>query len=149
EAVPISARISPPVRVLMGPGPSDVPPEVRAALGAPTVGHLDPYFLAVMDEVSAMLRAVLGTKNRLTFPVSGTGSAGMETCLLNLVEPGDRVLIGMNGAFGARLAEIAERAGAEVTRAPGTWGRAIGPEALLTAAGGKEHKIVCVVHGET
>jgi alanine-glyoxylate transaminase/serine-glyoxylate transaminase/serine-pyruvate transaminase len=102
-----------------------------------------------MDEVCAMLRKVLGTENRLTFPVSGTGSAGMEACLVNLVEPGDRVLVGQNGAFGGRLAEIAERAGAEVTRAPGEWGRRIGAEALAKAAGGKAHKIVCVVHGET
>src|SRR5436190_23595961 len=95
----IPAPVSPPTRILLGPGPSDVPPSVRAALGAPTIGHLDPYFLSLMDEVSTMLRAVLGTKSRLTFPVSGTGSAGMETCLVNLIEPGDRVLVGQNGAF--------------------------------------------------
>lgn len=141
--------LRPPSRILLGPGPSDVPPSVLAALGAPTVGHLDPYFLGVMDRVREMLQAVLGTKNRLTFPVSGTGSAGMETCLVNLIEPGDRVLVGQNGAFGARLAEIAERAGAEVTRAPGEWGRRMGREALATAAAGKKYKVVCVVHGET
>jgi len=122
---------------------------VRAALGAPTVGHLDPFFLQVMDEVCAMLRTVLGTENRLTFPVSGTGSAGMEACLVNLIEPGDRVLVGQNGAFGGRLAEIAARAGAEVTRAEGQWGRQIGAEALAKAAEGKKHKVVCVLHGET
>lgn len=135
--------------MLLGPGPSDVPPSVRAALGAPTVGHLDPYFLNLMDEVCSMLRTVLGTRNRLTFPISGTGSAGMEACLVNLVEPGDRVLVGQNGAFGARLAEIAERAGAEVTRAPGEWGRRMGVEAFASAADGRAHKVVCVVHGET
>jgi alanine-glyoxylate transaminase/serine-glyoxylate transaminase/serine-pyruvate transaminase len=113
------------------------------------VGHLDPYFLEVMDEVCTMLRSVLGTTNRLTFPVSGTGSAGMEACLVNLIEPGDRVLVGQNGAFGGRLAEIAGRAGAEVTRAEGQWGRRMGADALRKAAAGKRHKIVCVVHGET
>ncbi|HVW29718.1 MAG TPA: alanine--glyoxylate aminotransferase family protein [Polyangiaceae bacterium] len=145
----IPAPLSPPARILLGPGPSDVAPSVRAALGAPTVGHLDPYFLTIMDEVSAMLRVVLGTKNRLTFPISGTGSAGMEACLVNVIEPGDRVLVPLNGAFGARLAEIAERAGAEVTRVPGDWGRPIAPEAMTQAAGGKKYKVVCVVHGET
>ena len=145
----IPGEFTPPARILLGPGPSDVPPSVRAALGAPTVGHLDPYFLGLMDEVSAMLRTVLGTKNRLTFPVSGTGSAGMETCLVNLIEPGDRVLVAQNGAFSARIAEIAERAGAEVTRVPGEWGRAIDPAALTKAASGKKYKLVCVVHGET
>jgi alanine-glyoxylate transaminase/serine-glyoxylate transaminase/serine-pyruvate transaminase len=145
----IPAPLSPPSRVLLGPGPSDVPPSVRAALGAPTVGHLDPYFLSVMDEVSAMLRVVLGTKNRLTFPISGTGSAGMETCLVNVVEPGDRVLVPQNGAFGVRLAEIAERAGGEVTRVAGEWGRGMTAEAMAQAAAGKKHKVVCIVHGET
>lgn len=145
----IPAPLSPPSRVLLGPGPSDVPASVRAALAAPTVGHLDPYFLTVMDEVSTMLRVVLGTKNRLTFPISGTGSAGMETCLVNVVEPGDRVLVPQNGAFGARLAEIAERAGAQVTRVPGEWGRAMTADAMAQAAAGKKHKVVCVVHGET
>jgi alanine-glyoxylate transaminase / serine-glyoxylate transaminase / serine-pyruvate transaminase len=143
------APLSPPSRILLGPGPSDVAPSVRAALGAPTVGHLDPFFLTVMDEVSTMLRVVLGTKNRLTFPISGTGSAGMEACLVNVIEPGDRALVPLNGAFGARLAEIAERAGAEVTRVPGDWGRAIAPDAMARAAGGKKYKVVCVVHGET
>lgn len=145
----VPAPLSPPTRILLGPGPSDVPPSVRAALSAPTVGHLDPYFLGLMDEVCGMLRTVLGTQNRLTFPVSGTGSAGMEACLVNLIEPGDRVLVGQNGAFGARLAEIAGRAGAEVTRAEGPWGRRIGAEALAKAAAGKKYKLVCVVHGET
>jgi alanine-glyoxylate transaminase/serine-glyoxylate transaminase/serine-pyruvate transaminase len=145
----IPAPIAPPARVLLGPGPSDVAPSVRAALAAPTVGHLDPYFLSTMDEVSTMLRLVLGTRNRLTFPVSGTGSAGMEACLVNLIEPGDRVLVGQNGAFGGRIAEIATRAGAEVTRVPGEWGRALGPEAFTKAAAGKKFKLLCVVHGET
>jgi len=145
----IPTAVSPPSRILLGPGPSDVPASVRAALGAPTIGHLDPYFLSVMDEVSAMLRTVLGTKNRLTFPVSGTGSAGMEACLVNVVEPGDRVLVPQNGAFGARLAEIAERAGAEVTRVPGEWGRAMDEDVMARAAAGKKYKVVCAVHGET
>ncbi|MGH7200359.1 MAG: alanine--glyoxylate aminotransferase family protein, partial [Planctomycetaceae bacterium] len=88
----------------MGPGPSDVPPRVLAAMAAPTVGHLDPYFLRIMDEMQAMLRRVFSTSNELTLAVSGTGSAGMEACVVNLIEPGDRMLVCQNGVFGGRMA---------------------------------------------
>ena len=94
------APLNPPRRVLMGPGPSDVAPSVLEALGRLTVGHLDPYFLTVMDEVRAMLRTAFDTTAELCFPMSGTGSAGMETCFANLLEPGDRVLVGIHGVFG-------------------------------------------------
>jgi len=140
---------SPPARVLLGPGPSECAPEVLAALTRPTLGHLDPQFLALMDEVRAGLRTALRTQNELCFPVSGTGTAGMETVLVNLLEPGDAALIGVAGYFGARLAEIARRAGAKVTEVPGEWGRALAPEALRRAAGGKRFALVAVVHGET
>lgn len=139
----------PPRRVLMGPGPSDVPPAVLAALGAPTIGHLDPAFLGLLDQTRAMLREVVGTRNELTLPMSGTGSLGMETCLVNLVEPGDRVLVGVHGVFGQRMAEVARRAGAEVVTAEGPWGRALDPEALAQAAAGRKFKLVCMVHAET
>jgi alanine-glyoxylate transaminase/serine-glyoxylate transaminase/serine-pyruvate transaminase len=102
-----------------------------------------------MDRVRDMLCAALGTENRLTLPISGTGSAGMETCLVNLVEPGDRVLVGVNGVFGTRLVEIAKRAGADVVAAEVAWGRAVDPDTLRRAAGGRSFKLVAVVHGET
>ncbi|MFM8286493.1 MAG: alanine--glyoxylate aminotransferase family protein, partial [Planctomycetaceae bacterium] len=107
--------LNPPRRILMGPGPSDTHPRVLSALAAPTVGHLDPYFLQVMNETQQMLRQVFRTQNELTLAVSGTGSAGMETCVVNLVEPGDRMVVGVNGVFGGRMVDVARRAGAEVT----------------------------------
>jgi alanine-glyoxylate transaminase / serine-glyoxylate transaminase / serine-pyruvate transaminase len=133
----------------MGPGPSDVPASVLEALGRPTIGHLDPRFLALLDEVRAMLRTTLGTANELTLPMSGTGSLGMETCLVNLVEPGDRVLVGVNGVFGERLCDVARRAGAEVTAVASAWGRALDVDAMRQAAQGRPHKLLCMVHAET
>lgn len=136
-------------RVLMGPGPSPTAPSVYEALAKPTLGHLDPTFLRVMDEVREMQRAVMGTANELTMPMSGTGSAGMETCLVNLIQSGDKVLVGVNGVFGTRMAEVARRAGASVTEAKGEWGRALDPELLREAAGGEQQHLVCIVHAET
>src|SRR5882724_13005820 len=107
----------PPQRLLLGPGPSDVHPRVLAALAQPLVGHLDPAFIALMDETKALLRRVFQTTNELTIPISGTGSAGLEACIVNLVEPGDEVVIAVNGVFGTRLAEVATRAGATVVKA--------------------------------
>jgi len=118
-------------------------------MGGPTIGHLDPIFLDLLDQTRAMLRTVFGTQNPLTMPMSGTGSFGMETCIVNLVEPGDAVLVGVNGVFGQRLAEVARRAGAEVTLAECPWGRALDPEAVRRAAGGRAFKLLCVVHAET
>jgi len=145
----LPSSLNPPHRVLLGPGPSDVAPSVLGALAKPTVGHLDPFFLQVMDETRAMLRSVLGTKNELTFPMSGTGSSGMETCFVNLIEPGDEVLIGVNGVFGGRMVDVAERCGAKVTKVPGEWGRALDAEAFRSAAGGKSFKVMACVHAET
>src|SRR6185295_8623107 len=99
----------PPHRLLMGPGPSDVAPSVLKAMSAPLLGHLDPVFVKMMDEIKVMLRQVFLTKNDMTFPVSGTGSAGMEFCCVNLIEPGDEVIVGVNGVFGGRMADVAER----------------------------------------
>ncbi len=143
------APLLPPQRILMGPGPSDVPASVLQAMARPIVGHLDPFFLRVMDESRDMLREVLGTTNTLTFPMSGTGSAGMETCIVNLVEPGDRVLVAVHGVFGGRMAEVARRAGAEVVTSESSWGRAVDVDALRAAAGGEAFDLVCVVHAET
>ncbi len=140
---------APPARILLGPGPSECAPEVLAALARPTLGHLDPLFLALMDEVRFGLRAAYRTQNELAFPVSGTGTAGMESVLVNLLEPGDALLVGVAGYFGARLAEIGRRVGARVTEARGQWGRALGPDDLRRAAGGQRFKVLALVHGET
>jgi len=136
-------------RVLMGPGPSDVPARVLEALSRPTIGHLDPVFLQVLDETQAMLRQVFGTENALTLPMSATGSAGMETCFVNLLEPGDHALICRNGVFGGRMAEVARRCGAEVTLVDAPWGKAIDPEDVANAAKARPFKVLAIVHAET
>ncbi len=145
----IPPPIMPPARILMGPGPSDVDPSVLSAMARPTLGHLDPQFLVIMDEIRDMLQAAMGTTNALTMPMSGTGSAGMETCIVNLVEPGDRVLVGVNGVFGGRIAEVARRAGAEVVVADVPWGRALTPDDLRAAAAGRSFALLALVHAET
>ncbi len=141
--------LAPPYRVLCGPGPSDVAPSVMLALAKPTLGHLDPDFLKIMDEVRTMLRRVFQTKAELCMPMSGTGSGGMQTCVDNLVEPGDRVLVAVIGYFGGRIAEMARRAGGEVTVVEGEWGRALDVDTLRKAAAGKRYKVLCAVHAET
>ena len=133
----------------MGPGPSDIHPSVLAALAAPTVGHLDPYFLKVMDEVQSMLREVFQTTNHMTMAISGTGSAGMEACVVNLVEPGDRVIVGVNGVFGGRMADVAERVGGEVTKIERPFGEVFSPEEVATAVARVRPKVVGIVHAET
>ncbi len=141
--------LDPPQRLLMGPGPSMVHPRVSAALAAPTLGHLDPEFLALMDELQVLLRALFRTENALTFAVSGTGSAGMEACLVNVLEPGDRVVIAQNGVFGGRMIEIAQRLGCDVVKVEVPFGEAIDPAQVRTAVAGKATKLVGVVHAET
>ncbi len=141
--------IDPGNRVLMGPGPSDVPARVLQAMSAPCIGHLDPYFLAVMDETQRLLRFLFQTENELTIPVSGTGSAGMEACFVNLVEPGDEVVVCVNGVFGTRMCDIVGRLGAKLTRLDFDWGRAVDPEAVRSAIRGKAPKLLAVVHAET
>ncbi len=141
--------VAPPQRILMGPGPSPIAPSVLSALAAPTVGHLDPCFLTVMDELQGMLRQVFRTENQLTFAVSGTGSAGMEACVVNLVEPGDRVLVGINGVFGSRLADVAGRCGAEVHRIERPFGEVFSPEEIAEALRRISPKVVALVHAET
>ncbi len=133
----------------MGPGPSDIHPSVLAAMAAPTVGHLDPYFLKIMDEVQSMLREVFQTTNHMTMAISGTGSAGMETCVVNLIEPGDRMVVGVNGVFGGRMAEVAERVGAEVTRIERPFGEVFSPEEFAAAIKKSQPKVVGIVHAET
>src|SRR5688500_17336417 len=116
-----------PNRLLLGPGPSNAAPSVLKAMSQPLLGHLDPLFVRMMEDIKGMLRQVFLTKNEMTFPVSGTGSAGMEFCLVNLIEPGDEVVVAVNGYFGARLVEIADRCGARVTKIEAPWGKIIEP----------------------
>jgi alanine-glyoxylate transaminase/serine-glyoxylate transaminase/serine-pyruvate transaminase len=140
---------NPPIRTLLGPGPSPVSPRVLAALALPVVGHLDPKFLEIMDQSMAMLREVFQNKNRLALPMSGTGSAGMETCFVNLVEPGDAVLIGVNGVFGTRMVDVAQRCGAQVDTVEAEWGTALDAQKFKDALGKKQYKVAAVVHAET
>ena len=139
---------APPPRLLLGSGPSPVPQRVLDALAQPTVGHLDPFFVDLMEETAELLRVVFGTANRATLPVSGTGSGGMDALLANFVEPGDRVVVGVNGLFGERLTDALGRAGAEVVRVEADWGRAIDLDELQSAID-PGIDAVCVVHGET
>ena len=115
----------------------------------PLVGHLDPSFIKMMEEIKTMLRSAFQTKNEMTFPVSGTGSAGMEFCFVNLIEPGDEVLVGINGVFGNRMAEVAERCGARVTKVEAPWGRIVEAQQIADALKNCQPKIVAVVHAET
>lgn len=134
----------------MGPGPSNVAPSVLKAMSMPLLGHLDPVFVKMMEEIKAMLREVFLTKNEMTFPVSGTGSAGMEFCCVNLIEPGDEVIIGVNGVFGTRMVDVAERCGAKVTKVEAPWGRIIEPQQVADALKKVTRpKLVAVVHAET
>lgn len=140
----------PPQRVLMGPGPSDVSPRVLAAMARPTLGHLDPVFISMMDEVKALLQATFLTANELTMPVSAPGSAGMETCFVNLVEPGDTVVVCQNGVFGGRMKENVERSGGKAVMVQDEWGRAVDPQKLEEALKAHpEAKVVAFVHAET
>jgi alanine-glyoxylate transaminase/serine-glyoxylate transaminase/serine-pyruvate transaminase len=136
-------------RILLGPGPSTVHPRVLRAMAHPLVGHLDPQFIALMNEVQELLRFVFQTENRLTVPISGTGSAGMEAALCNFIEPGDAVLIGVNGYFGERLCDMAGRYGAEVRRLERPWGEVFAVEDVERALREKPAKIVALVHAET
>jgi alanine-glyoxylate transaminase/serine-glyoxylate transaminase/serine-pyruvate transaminase len=134
-------------RILMGPGPGNPYPEVIEAFSRPLLGHLDPAFLALLDETCERLRRVFRTTNPLTLPISGTGSAGMEAALANLVGPGDPVVIGVNGVFGERMCEVARRCGADVVRVDAEWGQPVDPDRLLAAH--PAPKVIAVVHAET
>ncbi len=142
--------LNPRERILMGPGPSTVPTRVLRALGAPTLGHLDPQYIGYMDDACQMMRDVFQTENLLTFPVSGTGMAGMETVVVNLVEPGDEVIVGINGVFGGRMKDNMERAGATVHVVEAAWGDVISDEAMAKAISQHPNaKLVGIVHAET
>jgi alanine-glyoxylate transaminase / serine-glyoxylate transaminase / serine-pyruvate transaminase len=142
--------LNPTERILMGPGPSDVSSRVLRALAAPTLGHLDPEYLKIMDETRQMLRQVFQTNNEMTMAISGTGSAGMEACVCNLIEPGDEMIVCVNGVFGGRMKDVAERYGAKVHAIEADWGRGIDPEQVRSAL--KDHpraKAFGIVHAET
>ena len=143
------AELNPPERTLMGPGPSDVHPRVLRAMSTPLVGHLDPAFLELMDEVQDLLRYTFRTDNKWTIPVSGTGSAAMEAAFANLVEPGDTVLVPTNGYFGGRMASMSERAGGEVVRVGAPWGEPLDPADVRSVIREQEPDVFAFVHAET
>lgn len=140
----------PPVRTLMGPGPSDVNPRILEALSRPTIGHLDPAFIGLMDDVKRLLQFAFRTKNPLTMPVSAPGSAGMECCFVNLLQPGDKVIVAQNGVFGGRMKENVERCGATAVLVQDEWGTAVDPHKVEDAL--RSHpdaKVLSFVHAET
>jgi len=144
------APFNPPTRTLMGPGPSDVPPRVLEALSRPTIGHLDPRFVEMMEEVKGLLQYAFMTENALTMPVSAPGSAGMETCFANLVEPGDKVIVCINGVFGGRMKENVVRCGGEAVVVEDEWGRVVDPQKVEAALEAHpDAKILAFVHAET
>lgn len=145
-----SKPFHPPVRTLMGPGPSDVNPRILEAMSRPTIGHLDPVFVGMMDDMKGLLQYAFQTKNELTMPVSAPGSAGMETCFANLVEPGDKVIVCRNGVFGMRMTENVERCGGEAILVDDDWGKPVDPAKLEEALkANPDAKIVAFVHAET
>ena len=145
-----SASLEPPTRLLLGPGPSNVHPRVLRALSTPIVGHLDPAYLKIMDATRSMLQQVFQTQNPLTLPISATGSAGMEACFVNLLEPGDDAVVCVNGVFGTRMADIVERCGANLHTVEAPWGHVVDPAAVESAlARCKKPKLVAIVHAET
>jgi alanine-glyoxylate transaminase/serine-glyoxylate transaminase/serine-pyruvate transaminase len=142
-------QLNPSPRILLGPGPSDVHPRVLTAMATPLIGHLDPHFLEIMNETQDMLRRLFRTKNTLTFPVSGTGSAGMETCVVNLIEPGDKMVVCVNGVFGQRMTDVAQRAGADVTTIERPWGEIFDLGEIRDVLIRVRPKVLGIVHAET
>jgi alanine-glyoxylate transaminase / serine-glyoxylate transaminase / serine-pyruvate transaminase len=147
--VPLPGQLNPPSRVLLGPGPSDVHPRVLTAMATPLLGHLDPAFLTLMNETQDMLRQAFRTQNALTFPVSATGMAGMETCMVNLLEPGDKVVVCAKGFFGQRMIEVAGRTGAQVTPLAAPWGTVFDLDVIRTALKTTRPKLLAIVQAET
>jgi alanine-glyoxylate transaminase/serine-glyoxylate transaminase/serine-pyruvate transaminase len=142
-------RFQPPKRILLGPGPSPVDDRVLSAMAAPVLGHLDPLFLRCMDDVQALLRYVFETQNRVTIPISATGSAGMEAALVNVIEPGDDVVVCINGIFGDRMRDIIERAGGKPVVVEAKWGEAIDPREIEAALNSCRPRALALVHAET
>lgn len=146
----MTASFLPPVRMLMGPGPSDVPQRVLDAMARPTIGHLDPAFVELMEQIKSMLRMAFRTGNALTFPVSAPGSAGMEMCFVNLVEPGDKVVVCRNGVFGGRMLENVTRIGGVPVIVDDAWGKPVDPDKVRDAfKANPDAKLLAFVHAET
>ncbi len=145
----VAPALNPPVRILLGPGPSDIHPRVLEALGKPTVGHLDPYYLEIMNDMQRMLQALFRTKNPMTLAISATGSAGMEASVVNLIEPGDSMIVCVNGVFGGRMVDVAERAGAKVTKVEKPWGEVFSANDLKAALVAARPKLVGIIMAET
>src|SRR2546425_8074960 len=142
-------ELAPPTRLMLTPGPSSMDPRVYRAMATPLVGHLDPWFRGLMDEVQILLRQVFRTENRITFPISASGSGGIEAFVLNPLEEGDQALICVNGMFSDRMAVIAERSPAKVTKIEAPYGKAVDPDDVRRAGKGKKVKIIGLAHGET
>ncbi len=143
-------ELKPPLRILLGPGPSNISPRVQMAMAQPMLGHMDPYFTTIMDDVVKLLRFLFRTKNEITFPISATGMAGMDASFNNFLEPGDVAVIGVNGFFGERMVDVALRCGAEVVRLDAEWGRIVEPEAIEAALKSQKRvKLLALVHAET
>ncbi len=142
-------ELAPPTRLMLTPGPSSMDPRVYRAMATPLVGHLDPWFRGLMDEVQILLRQVFRTENRITFPISASGSGGIEASVMNPLEEGDQALICVNGMFSDRMAVIAERSPAKVTKIEAPYGKAVDPDDVRRAGKGKKIKIVGLAHGET
>ncbi len=138
-----------PERLLLGPGPSNAPPSVLAAMSRPLLGHLDPQFIELLEQVKQGLRTIFGTTNPFTLPLSATGSAGMEACLVNLLEPGDEIVVGVNGVFGGRMCEVAARAGAEVHRVEAEFGQPLDTDEMVDTIRRRRPRVVAFVHAET
>jgi alanine-glyoxylate transaminase/serine-glyoxylate transaminase/serine-pyruvate transaminase len=147
--VPLPGQLNPSPRLLLGPGPSDVHPRVLTAMATPLMGHLDPQFLVLMNETQEMLRQAFMTKNALTFPVSATGMAGMEACMVNLLEPGDKIVVCAKGFFGQRMFEVAQRTGAAVTKLDAPWGSVFDLNQLREVLSKVKPKVLSIVHAET
>lgn len=146
----MTASFRPPVRILMGPGPSDVNPRILEALSKPTIGHLDPAFIGLMDDMKRLLRRAFRTDNSLTLPISAPGSAGMECCFVNLVSPGDKVIIAQNGVFGGRMRENVERCGGTAVMVQDDWGKPVDPQKIdEVLSAHRDAKALAFVHAET
>ena len=146
----MTSSFYPPLRTLMGPGPSDVSPRVLSALARPTIGHLDPLFVDLMDQIKTLLQYAFQTDNELTLPVSAPGSAGMEACFVNLVTPGDTVIVCQNGVFGGRMKENVERCGATAVMVEDNWGEPVSIDKVAAAFDRHpEAKLLAFVHAET
>jgi alanine-glyoxylate transaminase/serine-glyoxylate transaminase/serine-pyruvate transaminase len=142
-------ELNPSLRILMGPGPSNVHPRVLRAMSTPLVGHLDPEFITIMNELQALLRDLFRTENKMTLAMSGTGSSGMETCFCNLLEPGDTAIVCVNGLFGERMSDIVDRLGGTLVRVEAEWGKIIEPQSVERVLEKNTAKVVAIVHAET